>query len=393
MNFPEYDFDIYSDEGILSPHSHYQKIRDLGPVVYLKPWDTLMVGRHNDVMTVLRDNQRFISGKGVAINEQTNTILTTLGGGSLTSDQPRHTQIRKVLMRPLSPPALQALKDTIQQEANQLVDRLVARGQFDGVKDFAQHLPLTIVSKLVGLPEEGREQMLEWAAAGFESFGPDNERFRASSSAPNMFIFIANCKREQIAEGTWGAALYDALDKGEIDQVALNGALGDYSGPSLDTTIGGTSQMLYQLGANEDQWNLVKNDPSLIDNVVEESLRIEAPIRGFTRFTAEDVELSGVTVPADKYVLVLYGSASRDERQFENPEVFNIQRGNVKKHMSFGNGIHQCLGQHLARLEMRCLLQAMVDRVDKIEVSNAKYALNNTLRVFGSMEASFMGKQ
>jgi len=147
--------------------------------------------------------------------------------------------------------------------------------------------------------------------------------------------------------------------------------------------------MLALLSENPEQWDRIKQDPSLIRNAVDETLRIQSPIRGFSRLAAEDVELSGETIPEGARVFVLWASANRDGAVFDNPTSFDVTRDNARKHMSFGFGIHQCAGQHLARLEMMSLLEAMVARVDKIEASNPKYVLNNTLRVLERIDVQF----
>jgi len=130
-SFPVYDFDIYSDEGIFDPYPHYEAIRNLGPVVKLTPWDALTVGRFADVRAVLMDHRRFISGQGVALNDIGNGV--TAGKGTLSNDPPIHTANRKVLFKPLSPVAMKDLKDEIETEADELIDRLVKTKSFDGI--------------------------------------------------------------------------------------------------------------------------------------------------------------------------------------------------------------------------------------------------------------------
>jgi len=387
-DFPVYEPDIFSNEGIQNPYPHYEAIRELGPVVKLTPWDALAVGRYDEVRAIMMDHKRFISGQGVAMNDEGNAAIA--GRGTLTNDQPIHTRNRTTLFKPLSPKAMQDLKDEVKTEADGLIDRLVEKGRFDGVTDLSQYLPLTIVSKLVGVPEAARQNMLLWAAAAFNDLGPANEiRQQALPNIAGILNFINNCGRDQLTPGSWGAQLFEAADREEIPYEVAGQMILDYVAPSLDTTIAGTASMLVQLSENPEQWNLIKEDPSLIRNAVDETLRIQSPIRGFSRLAAENVELSGVTIPEGAWVFILWASANRDEAMFENANTFNVKRDNSRKHMAFGFGIHQCAGQHLARLEMMSLLEAMVAKVDKIEVSNPKYVLNNTLRVLESIDVTF----
>ncbi len=385
--FPSYNKDIYSEEGIFNPHPHYRAIREAGPVVYLTETDVLAVGRFNEVRSVLMDNKRFVSSKGVSLNKPNNDVAA---GTTLMSDPPRHKQLRSILTRPITPTALQDLKEQMQEQADGLIDRLVEKVCFNGVTDFAQYLPLTVVAILVGLPEQARDNMLDLAAAAFNGMGPFNKRaVKAFEVSKGIFNFLNSIEPDNVLAGSWADELFKSAERGEIDEYTVKAMILDYTAPALDTTIAGTSQFLYQLGKHPEQWELVKKDPSLIPKVFEESLRIESPIRGFSRVAAEDVEFSGVTIKKDSRVLVLYASANSDETQWENPETFNIVRPNLKKHMGFGFGIHQCAGQHLARLEMTALLNAMVKRVNNIEVSDPQYLENNTLRVLSSMNAKF----
>ena len=386
--FPVYECDIFSTEGILNPYPHYQAIQDLGRVVKLSPWETLAVGRYDDVRAIMMDHRRFISSKGVALNDIGNE--NTRGRGTLSNDPPIHTRNRAVLFKPLSPRAMQELKEQVASEANDLVDRLVAAGSFEGVKDLAQHLPLTIVSRLVGVPEAARKNMLDWAAAAFNNIGPDNDINQAAlPQVAGIFDFINNCGREQLLPGSWAAQLFDAADRGEIPEEVATEMIIDYVAPSLDTTVAGTASMIRLLADNPDQWRNLKQDRSLIRNAVEETLRIESPIRGFSRVAAENVEFAGLTIPEGARVYVLWAAANRDEAMFKNATSFDITRDNARKQLAFGFGIHQCAGQHLARLEMMSILEAMVTKVENIDVSNPKYAVNNTLRALERIDVTF----
>ena len=166
---PTYNYDLYSDEGIVNAYEHYRRIRDLGPVVELTATGALAVGRYQNVRAILLDHTRFVSSKGVALNDATNKAAA---GIPLTSDPPEHKRLRRILDEPLTRLAVAKLREQIENEADALIERLAARGSFDGVRDLAQILPVSIVSSLVGLPEEGRDSMLAWAAASHDVNGP-----------------------------------------------------------------------------------------------------------------------------------------------------------------------------------------------------------------------------
>ena len=156
------DIDLYGDESLLNPYHNYSVIRDSGPVVYLENLGLYAAGRYDVVREILARSDVFISGNGVMMNDTVNKLFK--GGIGLCTDKDEHMRIRRVEARPLSPVALGELRETITREADSIVARLVERGSFDAATELAQYLPVTIVSKLVGLPEAGGERMLEWKA-------------------------------------------------------------------------------------------------------------------------------------------------------------------------------------------------------------------------------------
>jgi cytochrome P450 len=156
-------------------------------------------------------------------------------------------------------------------------------------------------------------------------------------------------------------------------------------GPSLDTTIFGISSGVWLFANYPDQWDLVRNDPSLISAAVNEILRMEAPLQGFSRYVARDYDLDGVTLPEGSRAIVFYGAANRDPRQFPDPDRFDIRRSNAGRHMAFGAGPHGCLGMSLAKLEMRSLFMALAQRVKRFHIEAEGRAINNVLRGFGKL--------
>jgi cytochrome P450 len=376
------DIDLYGDQSLLDPYPNYKVIRDMGPLVYLENLGMYATGRYAVAKEILARPDVFISGNGVMMNDTVND--TFKGGIGLCTDGNEHKRIRRVEARPPNPRALSELREEITSEADALVQRLVARGTFDAATELAQHLPLVIVSKLVGLPEAGRERMLEWAAANFDSFGPLNRRTTAALATFEQMLNFAmtECVRGKLKSGSWAEMLHDAADNGEIsDNEARLMAL-SYVGPALDTTIFAISSAVWLFADNPQQWQSMREEPSLIPNAINEILRMESPIQGFSRYAIREHEFDGATLPADARVIVLFGSANRDERHWTNPEAFDIRREGVARHLSFGYGEHACIGMNLARMEMAALLSALAKRVERFECLSSRRAINNTLRGF-----------
>ncbi len=383
---PELDTDLYSDAAIADPYPLYRAIRDLGPAVWLRAHHAWAIARFDDVRAALRADRQLVSCRGVAMNDVVNGQV---GRVTLTTDGDLHRQLRATLMKPMMPSALREVEEELQKLADKLVARLAARESFDGIADFAQHLPLAVVSRLVGLPEEGRQRMLAWAAATFDALGALNGRSEASfSMVMEMAGYVMSVERSALRPGGWAARLFEAADEGRVEPGDLAGMLIDYIAPSLDTTILGTGHLLFQLGRHPEQWQLVRTNHELIPCAIDEALRLEAPVRAFSRLAVEDYDADGMTIPAGDRVLVIYASACRDERHYAGPDRFDVMR-DAKDHLAFGTGVHRCAGAYLALLEMQALLRAMVTRVRHIEVSEPVAALNNVLRGYRSFRASF----
>ncbi|MEU6083883.1 cytochrome P450 [Streptomyces sp. NPDC047108] len=380
LDIPRSAIDPYTDASILDPYDDYRALRDLGPVVRLDQYDVWAAARYEEVYDALHDHTSFISGEGVGITEQLNKAQH---GSSLTSDPPYHDLVRGLVARHLTPKALREFHTYIQEWADKLVDELVARGEFDAVKDFGQAFPLALVPDLLGWPvEEGRERLLDWAAAGFNAFGPLNERTRAGFPLlQEMGEFLHRMSVPgNLRPDSWGAQLVADAQAGKIADELLPALLGDFLAPSMDTSVSALSSMLWLFGAHPGQWELLRSDPALIPNAFNEIVRLESPLRGFTRLLTRDRALGGTELTAGSRVLLLYGSANRDERHWTSPETFDITRAAASEHLGFGHGIHGCVGQALSRLEGHSLMTALVRRVRRIEIGEPVWRLHNTIR-------------
>ena len=335
---PSIDIELFSDEAIADPYPLYEQIRNAGPVVWLDRYDMWAISRFDDVRAALRADSTLLSGQGVAMND----VLNGTGvNNSLVSDGDQHKRLRSAVMKPMMPSALRDIRQQVQELSDDLIDHLLASDGFDGVADFARDLPIAVVAEMVGLPDEGRDRMLDWAAASFNVLGPMNERGQASvPSLMEGVQYIGSLDRGDLHPQGWAAGLYQTADEGLIELDEATTLVFDFVAPSLDTTILGTGHMLYQLGRNPEQFAKVKNDPSLIPAAAHEALRIGTPVRAFTRLADTDYREGDVFVPAGDRVVILYAAANHDERHYPNPEVFDVER-NAKDHVAFGFGVHR----------------------------------------------------
>lgn len=376
---PRSAIELYSTGALLDPFPLYRELRDLGPTVWLDAYDMFILPRYAEVKAALGNWQVFSSAGGVTMNAEMNEKLS---GGLLCSDPPRHDVLRKIIERPVMPKALAELRQRVNDEAEALVERLCAQKTFDAATDLAQHLPVSIVSELVGLPEEGRERMLAWAPANFDCFGPINERTNAAFPVVAEMVNYAftQCVPGRLKPGGWAQMIWDAAGRGEIDPAVCPFLMNDYMGPSLDTTIFATTSAIWLFAKHPEQWDIVRANPALIPSAINEVIRIESPIQTFSRYVTSDHTIDGVTMPAGSRAIVAFGSANRDERKWGNPETFDVLRDGSAEHLGFGFGEHHCVGNNLARLEIRALLTALAKRVERFDLVDMHRGVNNVLR-------------
>jgi cytochrome P450 len=386
VQVPESDYDPYTDAALLDPWSGYRLLRDAGPAVWLPRYDMFALTRHASVRDALRDWSTFSSASGVMMNDDMNQVLR---GNTLCSDGADHDALRRVVIKPLRPRELSELTAQITREADQLVDRLVPQGSFDAAEDLANYLPLAVVSNLVGLPEEGRERLLVWGSEMFNCFGPRNERTVSAFPVLEEMVNYASTQavRGKLKPGSWGEALHDAADRGEIPREAVPVMMIDYMGPSLDTTIFAITSAVWLFAQHPEQWDLVRENPKLIPGAMNEVLRMEAPIQDFSRLAVSDYDLDGMRIPAGSRAIVFYGAGNRDEREYPDPDRFDVRR-NPTNHLAFGTGPHVCVGVYLARLEMTALFTALARRVRRFELGDSERALHNILRGFTKLEVT-----
>ncbi|MBS1844956.1 MAG: cytochrome P450, partial [Actinobacteria bacterium] len=226
---------------------------------------------------------------------------------------------------------------------------------------------------------------LAWAEAGFNCFGPlDKER--TVEGFPVVEGLIKYLHDEslpgRLREDSWGRRLFDAGARGEVAASKCPVMLNAYVTPSLDTTINAISSGIWLFARHPDQWDAVREDPDLIPNAVNEIVRLESPVTAFTRFVKEPRTVDGVELPAGSRAIVIFASANRDERQWEDPDRFDVRREGAARQLGWGYGEHACLGMGLARLEMKAVFGALARHVRRFELRHAERNINMSLRGF-----------
>ena len=379
--------DPFSHAFLHDPYPYHEELREAGPVVWLEQYGIWTMARHEQVRDALTDWQTYCSSAGVGLSDFRKEPPWRPPSIILEADPPLHTRTRAVLTRMLAPAAIQVLRETFKREAEALIARLVEKREFDGVADLAEAYPLKVFPDAVGISEEGRENLLPYGTMVFNSFGPRNDLFNKAmaNAGPVRDWIMSKCSRAALAPNRLGIQIFQAVDAGELSEEEAGMLVRSFLSAGIDTTVYGLGNALYCLARYPEQWTILRNNPNLIRGAFEEVLRFEAPVQTFFRTTARSVDVGDVRLGGGEKVLLFLAAANRDPRRWDRPDTFDVSR-RAAGHMTFGTGIHGCVGQAIARLETEAILTALASRVVSFELTGEpQRRLNNTLRGFDTL--------
>jgi cytochrome P450 len=384
---PRLAVDPFSIEFFDNPFPAHEAMREAGPVVHLDQWNVYAVARYAEVCAVLNDPERFCSSRGVGLSDFAKEKPWRPPSLILEADPPAHTRTRAVLNKVLSPAVMKQIRDGFAAAADAKVEELLAKGSFDAIPDLAEAYPLSVFPDAVGLKKEGREHLIPYAGLVFNAFGPPNELRQAAieRSAPHQAYVQAQCQRENLAPGGFGACIHARVDTGDITAAEAPLLVRSLLSAGLDTTVYGIGAAIYCLARFPEQWARLRRDLALARNAFEEAVRLESPVQTFFRTTTRDVEIGGCKVGEGEKILMLLAAANRDPRRWADPERYDITR-KTSGHVGFGGGIHMCVGQLVARLEGEVMLAALARKVAAIDITGPmRRRYNNTLRGLDSL--------
>ena len=386
--FATSDIDPFSDEFLADPYPFHQRLREAGAVVWLERYGIWASARHAEVHTGLSDWRTFSSAAGVGIDDFRRSKPWRPPSLILEADPPLHTRTRTVMNRALSAKAMAGLRTSFKDAAERLADALVKRRRVDAIADIAEAYPLSVFPKAVGLGPNGLENLLPYGTMVFNAFGPRNAHFEnAMVEAGKVVGWInAQCAREALSPDGIGAAIWAAVDTGEVAKEEAPLLVRSLLSAGLDTTIIGIGNGLYAFAANPQQWQALRD--RALRSCGRLSTKSCAGNRrckpSFARRRSQSNSAASRS-PADAKILLFLSAANRDPRRWEQPETFDIAR-RAAGHVAFGAGIHMCVGQMLARLESEMIFGALAARVSHIEIAGEpQRKLNNTLRQFASL--------
>ncbi|MBO0854198.1 MAG: cytochrome P450 [Nocardia sp.] len=289
----------------------------------------------------------------------------------LVIDPPEHTRMRKPVTSAFTPRAIRRLNDRVESVTLELLDALPDNGSADLVRDFAAQVPIAIISEMLGFPDEDRMRFLEWGdlVSPMLDIGISWRTTREASKAIDeldryLDTHIARLRREPGED-----ILSNLVTAGELDDEELKASATLLMGAGFETTVNLISNGIVQLVNHPEQRALLREDPTLWPNAIEEILRYDAPVQRTGRISGRDLELGGVSIPRGGTVVTLLAGANRDPKVFEDPHRFDVTRANAKDHLTFSTGIHTCLGASLARMEGTHALRALFERFPDLQLA------------------------
>ncbi|GAB4009812.1 cytochrome P450 [Nocardioides ultimimeridianus] len=390
--FDPYDYDFHED-----PYPLYARLRDEAPI-HRSVDDLWVVSRHEDVFAVLRDDAAFSNRMGVSLDASAWSPDAHRVMSFLALDGAEQSRIRRLVSKAFTPRRVGELTPRIQAMAEHYLDRMAASPEeSDWIAELAGRLPMDVISEMMGVPASDRDEVRRLAdllvhrEAGVRDVPP-----AGMEAAIAIFGYLGDLvaeRRTNPADDLTSALLQAELDGDRLEDHEVIAFLLLMIVAGNETTTKLLGNALLHLSAHPSQQAAVLADPDLVPVWVEETLRFDTSSQMLARLVTRDVEIAGVTVPEGSKLLVLLGSANRDERVFSSPTVFDIRRDRdeLAQSLSFGTGRHFCLGANLARLEARVVLTELVRRVSgfTVHADRAVRVHSTSVRGFAQLPVTF----
>lgn len=359
---------LFTDEWFDDPYGPYQRLREQSPVTRIGSSNSWILTGFDAVYGALRDHGTFSSAGGY----QRNSLQSEERDGSglrlvlISDDPPRHTRFRGIVNRAFTPRAVEAMGPTITQLVDRLLDDVDTRARagesIEMVEALTVPLPVSVIATMLGIPPSERERFKRWSNAlvGGVSGVPGG----AGDDLREMFGFFKTVmaeKRDQPASDLVSAVAQAEFEGERLEDWEVLGFCVLLLVAGNETTTNLIGNLLNVLVDRPELWQRLRDDRSLVEPVIEETLRFDSPVQMLFRRTVQPVELAGAELPEGADILVAFAAANRDPAEFPNPDEFRLDR-ELSKHVAFGAGIHYCLGAPLARAEARAALNGMLDR-------------------------------
>ena len=375
-SFNPFDHALHYD-----PYPTYRWLRDEEPVYHNSEMGFWTLSRFDDVLDAFRDWDHFTSTQGIALEEVASQAPSMIG-----LDPPSQTALRKLVVRAFTPRRVAEMEPRIRKLTTGFLDALVEEGTVDLIERFACLLPSDVISTMLGAPKEDHSQLRIWTNLILSRDDgvarPPQAAQDATQSQIEYFGALIQDKRVQPGDDLLSALCEAELDGRRLTDVDILGFAFLLITGGNETTEKLIANTVHQLSRHPDQRTAILENPLRIPAAVEESLRFRSPTQYMVRTTTRPYTAHGREIPAGEKVVLLIGAGNHDERQFDEPERFDVGRS-MERHLAFGFGVHFCLGASLARLEARVALEEIHRRIPDYEVDEGGIDVVNAGNVAG----------
>ena len=407
------DFNFFDEEVLNCPYDFYQALQEQAPVYQLPDTNIFMVSRHADIKQLLKDTATYSNNfnhllKGPEPAPEVTEIYARAWqpvDTMITADPPRHKTYRTLVNKVFNAKRVNAMEDYMKAIVEELVDSFIDKGECDFVREFTTPLPVYVIADQLGVPRKDLKDFKRWSdsfARRLSQMATPEEQVEDAENIVAFQLYFADMvasRRENPSDdmiSDLGVTEIEDPDTGEVrllNMEELQSLLQQLMVAGNETTTSAITGGMVSLIQNPEQMKDLQAHPEKIPNAVEEILRMESPSAGMWRVVKQDTEFHGVKIPKDSLVMLRYHAANRDRELFEHPNDIDINRGNAGDHIAFGQGIHFCPGAMLARKEMTVAFEALLSRLDNIQLveekSDLTYWPNIVLRGLKELHISF----
>jgi cytochrome P450 len=382
------------------PYSQYRAVREHEPVHH-SPMGAWLLLRYDDVNRVLRDQTLSVEERHASVQRQVEPEIQALldrrgervDRSMLNLDPPDHHRLRRLVSKVFTPKMIESLRPRVQQLVEEYLDAAVARGdgEIDVIADLAFPLPFTVISEMLGIPDtNNRLQLREWSGQLVRTFDPIitvEEAKIAFDAGDNMYAYLTDViawKREHPSDDVLSALIAAEDDGDRLSTEELNEQTALLFIAGHETTVNLIGNGMLALLRNRAQLELLQRDPSLGANAVNELLRYDSPVQMSRRITLTEYEIDGIAIERGALVMTFLGAANHDRAHFgPNADELDLRRANANEHVSFGGGVHMCLGAHLARLEGQAAIGTLVRRYPNLALATDQPEWNGRIVLRG----------
>ncbi|MBR0842297.1 cytochrome P450 [Bradyrhizobium liaoningense] len=397
-------FNPLSPDFIRDPYPHYDRLRTIDPI-HVTPFGQFVASRHADVSLVMRDKRfgkDFVERSKRRYSEKImdEPVFRSMSHWMLQADPPDHTRLRGLVVKAFTARRVEDMRPRIQEIVDQAIDAVIDRGHMDLIEDFAFRLPVTIICDMLGIPEEHREVFYKSSRDGGRLLDPvplspeEISQGNAGNLMAQMYFQqLFELRRRNPGDDLITQLVQAEEDGSKLTNEELTANIILLFGAGHETTVNLIGNGLLALHRNPDQLALLKARPELMAGAIEEFLRYDSSVQMTGRVALEDIDdLGGVKIPKGEAVLCLLGSANRDPAVYpDRPDRLDVTRPNVKP-LSFGGGIHFCLGAQLARIEAEIAIATLLRRLPDLrldDIENPEWRATFVLRGLKRLPASW----